>query len=187
VLDAVKAVNTEICDAIRGADVREQRRLDNIMRELDGTENKSRLGANAILGVSLAVARLAAQVTRQPLYRYLGGLNAGLLPVPCMNIINGGVHARGQGADFQEFMIAPHGASTLTEAVRQGSEVYQALRQILVSRISLLRWVMKADLPLPSHQTESLWNSSFRPLKKPVTVRGRHQYLYGPGFQRILS
>ncbi|ELR8757593.1 phosphopyruvate hydratase [Escherichia coli] len=134
VLDAVKAVNTEICDAIRGTDVREQRRLDNRMRELDGTENKSRLGANAILGVSLAVARLAAQVTRQPLYRYLGGLNAGLLPVPCMNIINGGVHARGQGADFQEFMIAPHGASTLTEAVRQGSEVYQALRQILVSR-----------------------------------------------------
>ncbi|EPN6628487.1 TPA: phosphopyruvate hydratase [Raoultella ornithinolytica] len=134
VLDAVKAVNTEICDAIKGTDVREQRRLDNSMRELDGTENKSRLGANAILGVSLAVARLAAQVTRQPLYRYLGGLNAGLLPVPCMNIINGGVHARGQGADFQEFMIAPHGASTLTEAVRQGSEVYQALRQILVSR-----------------------------------------------------
>lgn len=79
VLDAVKAVNTEICDAIRGADVREQRRLDNIMRELDGTENKSRLGANAILGVSLAVARLAAQVTRQPLYRYLGGL----MPVFC--------------------------------------------------------------------------------------------------------
>ncbi|HFQ3056646.1 TPA: phosphopyruvate hydratase [Enterobacter hormaechei] len=134
VRDAVKAVETEICDAVRGTDVREQRRLDNLMRELDGTENKSRLGANAILGVSLAVARLAAQVTRQPLYRYLGGLNASLLPVPCMNIINGGVHARGQGADFQEFMIAPHGASSLTEAVRQGSEVYQALRQILLSR-----------------------------------------------------
>ena len=134
VRDAVKAVKTEICDAVRGTDVREQRRLDNLMRELDGTENKSRLGANAILGVSLAVARLAAQVTRQPLYRYLGGLNASLLPVPCMNIINGGVHARGQGADFQEFMIAPHGASTLAEAVRQGSEVYQSLRQILLSR-----------------------------------------------------
>lgn len=134
VLAAVKAVETEICDTVRGTDIRDQRRLDNLMRELDGTENKSRLGANAILGVSLAVARLAAQVTRQPLYRYLGGLNASLLPVPCMNIINGGVHARGQGADFQEFMIAPHGASTLTEAVRQGSEVYQALRQILLSR-----------------------------------------------------
>ena len=134
VRDAVKAVETEICDTVRGTDVREQRRLDNLMRELDGTETKSRLGANAILGVSLAVARLASQVTRQPLYRYLGGLNASLLPVPCMNIINGGVHARGQGADFQEFMIAPHGASSLTEAVRQGSEVYQALRQILLSR-----------------------------------------------------
>lgn len=134
VRNAVKAVDTEICDVVRGIDVREQRRLDNLMRELDGTENKSRLGANAILGVSLAVARLASQVTRQPLYRYLGGLNANLLPVPCMNIINGGVHARGQGADFQEFMIAPHGASSLAEAVRQGSEVYQALRQILLSR-----------------------------------------------------
>lgn len=134
VRDAVKAVNTEICSAVRGTDVREQRQLDNLMRELDGTENKSRLGANAILGVSLAVSRLASQVTRQPLYRYLGGLNASLMPVPCMNIINGGVHARGQGADFQEFMIAPHGASTLTEAVRQGSEVYQALRQILLAR-----------------------------------------------------
>ncbi|HHO8434047.1 phosphopyruvate hydratase [Klebsiella pneumoniae] len=134
VRDAIKAVETEIYDAVRGTDVREQRRLDNLMRELDGTETKSRLGANAILGVSLAVARLASQVTRQPLYRYLGGLNASLLPVPCMNIINGGVHARGQGADFQEFMIAPHGASSLTEAIRQGSEVYQALRQILLSR-----------------------------------------------------
>ena len=134
VRDAVKAVETEIFDVVRGTDVREQRQLDNLMRELDGTENKSRLGANAILGVSLAVARLAAQVTHQPLYRYLGGLNANLLPVPCMNIINGGVHAHGQGADFQEFMIAPHGASSLTEAVRQGSEVYQALRKILLSR-----------------------------------------------------
>lgn len=134
VREAVNAVNTDICDAVRGSDVREQRSIDNLMCELDGTDNKSRLGANAILGVSLAVARLAAQASRQPLYRYLGGLNASLMPVPCMNIINGGVHARGQGADFQEFMIAPHGASTLTEAVRQGSEVYQALRQILLSR-----------------------------------------------------
>ncbi|WP_435930376.1 phosphopyruvate hydratase [Dryocola sp. BD613] len=134
VRDAIHAVNTEISNAVAGTDVREQRRLDNQMLALDGTENKSRLGANAILGVSLAVARLAAYATRQPLYRYLGGLQANLLPVPCMNIINGGVHARGQGADFQEFMIAPHGAPTLTEAVRQGSEVYQALRQILLAK-----------------------------------------------------
>lgn len=134
VMDAVHAVNGEICDAISGVDVREQRHIDNLMLALDGTDNKGRLGANAILGVSLAVARLAAQVSRQPLYRYLGGLQANLLPVPCMNIINGGVHARGQGADFQEFMIAPHGAASLTDAVRQGSEVYQALRQILIDR-----------------------------------------------------
>jgi enolase len=104
------------------------------MLAIDGTENKSRLGANAILGVSLAVARLAATLVHLPLYRYLGGVGANLLPVPCMNIINGGVHARGQGADFQEFMIAPLGAPTFREAVRWGSEVYQSLRQILLDK-----------------------------------------------------
>ncbi|AHF79279.1 Enolase (plasmid) [Sodalis praecaptivus] len=134
VRDAVNSVNTEICGAVKGTDVREQRQLDNLLLALDGTENKSRLGANAILGVSLAAARLAAQNTRQSLWRYLGGLQANLLPVPCMNIINGGVHARGQGADFQEFMIAPHGAPTLAEAVRQGNEVYQALRLLLLEK-----------------------------------------------------
>ncbi|WP_313689007.1 phosphopyruvate hydratase [Pantoea sp.] len=134
VQDAVLAVCEEISAAVADIDVREQRAIDNVMLELDGTENKSRLGANAILGASLAVARLAALATRQPLYRYLGGLRANLLPVPCMNIINGGVHARGQGADFQEFMIAPHGAASLKEAVRQGSEVYQALRQLLLEK-----------------------------------------------------
>ncbi len=131
---AVRAVNTEINQVIAGLDVREQRHIDNVMLTLDGSDNKGRLGANAILGVSLAVARLASQVSRQPLYQWLGGMRASLLPVPCMNIINGGVHARGQGADFQEFMIAPHGAPTFAEAVRQGSEVYQALRQILLSK-----------------------------------------------------
>lgn len=134
VLQAVSAVHDELSPALTGRDIREQRAIDSAMSALDGTDDKSRLGANAILGVSLAVARLAAQVSSQPLYRYLGGLRANLLPVPCMNIINGGVHARGQGADFQEFMIAPHGATSLTEAVRQGSEVYQALRQLLLSK-----------------------------------------------------
>ena len=95
VLDAAKTVETDIGDVVRGIDVREQLRLNNMMRELDGTENKSRVGANAILGVSLAVARLDSQVTPQLLSLYLGGLNASLLPVPCMNIINCGVHARG--------------------------------------------------------------------------------------------
>lgn len=134
VLNAVTGINTVINDALICTDIRQQRQIDNILLSLDGTENKSKLGANAILGTSLAIARLAAEVSRQPLYRYLGGLRANILPVPCMNIINGGVHARGQGADFQEYMIAPHGASCFSEAVRQGSEVYQALRQILLEK-----------------------------------------------------
>lgn len=114
--------------------MRDQRGIDDIMIALDGTENKARLGANAILGVSLATARLAAQLSHTPLYRYLGGIGANLLPVPCMNIINGGVHARGQGADFQEHMIAPCGAPTFREAVRWGSEVYHSLRQVLLEK-----------------------------------------------------
>ncbi|HCI5391116.1 phosphopyruvate hydratase [Escherichia coli] len=134
VLDAVRKVNTEINDALHGYDVRRQKDIDACLIALDGTENKARLGANAILGVSLAVARLAAKISRMPLYRYLGGVGANLLPVPCMNIINGGVHARWQGADFQEFMIAPWGASSVREAIRWGSEVYQSLRQVLLEK-----------------------------------------------------
>ncbi|XBS69767.1 phosphopyruvate hydratase [Acerihabitans sp. KWT182] len=134
VLDAVDSINNELNDALRGQDARNQREIDGMMLAIDGTENKSRVGANAILGVSLAVARLAATLMQQPLYRYLGGIGANLLPVPCMNIINGGVHARHQGADFQEFMIAPLGAPTFREAVRWGSEVYQSLRQILLEK-----------------------------------------------------
>lgn len=134
VLDAVRSINTEIHDALQGYDVRRQKDIDNALIALDGTENKGRIGANAILGVSLAVARLAAQLSGIPLYRYLGGIGANLLPVPCMNIINGGVHARWQGADFQEFMIAPWGASSVREAIRWGSEVYQNLRQVLLEK-----------------------------------------------------
>ncbi|MDF7652982.1 phosphopyruvate hydratase [Klebsiella variicola] len=134
VLDAVRSINTEIHDALQGYDVRRQKDIDNALIALDGTENKGRIGANAILGVSLAIARLAAQLSGIPLYRYLGGVGANLLPVPCMNIINGGVHARWQGADFQEFMIAPWGASSVREAIRWGSEVYQNLRQVLLEK-----------------------------------------------------
>lgn len=134
VLSAIRSINTEIHAALQGFDVRRQRDIDSCLIALDGTENKSRLGANAILGVSLAVARLAAQLSHLPLYRYLGGVGANLLPVPCMNIINGGVHARWQGADFQEFMIAPWGAASVREAIRWGSEVYQTLRQVLLKR-----------------------------------------------------
>ncbi|BEM09166.1 hypothetical protein SM14VA5_16700 [Serratia marcescens] len=104
VLEAVHSVKTAINEALRGVDVRQQEEIDRRLIALDGSENKSRLGANALLGVSLAAARLAAQLSQLPLYRYLGGIGANLLPVPCMNIINGGVHARWQGADFQEFM-----------------------------------------------------------------------------------
>ncbi|CAG9000387.1 MAG: Enolase [Candidatus Celerinatantimonas neptuna] len=134
VLQAVQSINDEIQGALIGLDVQDQASIDKIMIDLDGTENKSRLGANAILGVSLACARLAAQQSHQPLYRYLGGIRANLLPVPCMNIINGGVHARWQGADFQEFMIAPWGADSISESIRWGSEVYQALRQVLLDQ-----------------------------------------------------
>ena len=112
------------------------------------------IGANALLGVSLAAARLAAQLSQLPLYRYLGGIGANLLPVPCMNIINGGVHARWQGADFQEFMIAS-GAPSLREAVRWGSEVYQALRQILLEKACRSASVTKAVSRRRSPQTAS--------------------------------
>ncbi|WP_058119398.1 phosphopyruvate hydratase [Photobacterium kishitanii] len=132
VLKAVQLINTEIAAALINIDAREQALVDQILIDLDGTENKSRLGANAILGVSLAVARAAADVSELPLYQYIGGLGANLLPLPCMNILNGGVHARWQGPDFQEYMIAPYGAATFSEAVQWGSEVYHALRQVLL-------------------------------------------------------
>lgn len=134
VLKATAFVNGEINEALSGLDCREQRTLDKLLIDLDGTPNKARLGANAILGVSMASARLAALTMDLPIYKYLGGTAANLLPVPCMNIMNGGVHARWQGADFQEFMIAPWGAPSFCEAVRWGSEVYQTLRGVLLDR-----------------------------------------------------
>ncbi|WP_112796242.1 phosphopyruvate hydratase [Rhizobium sp. SYY.PMSO] len=130
---AVEAVNSEIFDAIGGMDAENQIQLDNIMIELDGTPNKSRLGANAILGVSLAVAKAAAQSANLPLYRYVGGAHARLLPVPMMNIINGGAHADNP-IDFQEFMILPIGADSIRDAVRMGSEVFHVLKKELASQ-----------------------------------------------------
>jgi len=132
-LKAVEHVNKEIAEAVAGLDALDQSAVDNAMLALDGTPNKSRLGANAILGVSLAVARAAAESVGLPLYRYLGGVGAKVLPVPMFNILNGGVHANWQGTDFQEFMIAPVGAPNFREAVRWGSEVYQALKAVLKS------------------------------------------------------
>jgi len=130
VLLAVAAVEEEIAPEIIGYDAADQRLVDQAMIDLDGTPNKSRLGANAILGVSLAVARAAAQSAGLPLFRYIGGPNAHVLPVPMMNILNGGAHAD-TGVDIQEFMIAPIGAPTFREALRQGTEVYHALKAVL--------------------------------------------------------
>ena len=129
---AVQAVNGEIAEALVGYDAEEQLAIDMAMIELDGSENKGRLGANAILGVSLAVAKASAEASGLPLYRYVGGANAHLLPVPMMNIINGGEHADNP-IDFQEFMIMPVGAASLKEAVRMGSEVFHTLKKDLSS------------------------------------------------------
>jgi enolase len=131
VLKAVENVNSEIAETLTGWDAIEQSAIDHAMIELDGTPNKSRLGANAILGVSLAVSKAAAASLHLPLYRYLGGVFAHVLPVPMMNILNGGAHTGWQSTDFQEFMVMPLGASTFAEGLRWSSEIYQALRGVL--------------------------------------------------------
>ncbi|WP_417674248.1 phosphopyruvate hydratase [Roseibium sp.] len=132
VLKAVDNVNGEIFETIGGLDAEDQLKIDSAMIDLDGTPNKARLGANAILGVSLAVSRAAAQASGLPLYRYVGGTSARTLPVPMMNIINGGAHADNP-IDFQEFMIMPVGADTLGDAVRMGAEVFHTLKKALAS------------------------------------------------------
>lgn len=133
VLKAVENVNTKIAEALRGADVFEQNKIDQAMIDLDGQENKGGLGANAILGVSLAVAKAAAQESHQPLYRYIGGVNANTLPIPMMNIVNGGSHSDAPIA-FQEFMVMPVGAPSFSEALRWGTEVFHSLKKILHER-----------------------------------------------------
>ena len=127
---AVEAVNSEIRQALKGFDAADQSGLDQALRDLDGTDNKKRLGANAILGVSLAAAKAEADARGEPLYRYIGGEEATLLPVPMMNIVNGGVHADNP-IDFQEFLIAPVGATSIAEAVRIGAEIFHALKHAL--------------------------------------------------------
>ena len=133
VLDAVAHVDDEIYDALVGFDALDQRDIDRVLLELDGTDNKSRLGANAILGVSLAVARAAADDLAVPLYRYVGGVNAHVLPVPMMNVLNGGEHAD-NNVDIQEFMIMPVGAASFSEALRWGAETYHVLKKVLHDR-----------------------------------------------------
>lgn len=132
-LKAVKNVNTLIAKALIGMDARDQAAVDAAMIALDGTETKSKLGANAMLGVSMAVARAAAELLEIPLYRHLGGLNARTLPVPMMNVINGGAHSDAP-IDVQEFMIVPRGAKTFSAALRMGTEIFHALRKILKSK-----------------------------------------------------
>ena len=133
VLKAVEAVNSDIMDAIGGMDAEDQRVLDHAMIALDGTPNKAKLGANAILGVSMAIAKASADASGLPLYRYVGGPNASILPVPMMNIINGGEHADNP-IDFQEFMIMPVGAENISDAVRMGAEVFHTLKKELQSQ-----------------------------------------------------
>jgi len=130
VLKAVENVNTIIAKAIDNKCFKNQWELDYFLIELDGTNNKAKLGANAILGVSMAYARAKATSSNIPLYQYLGGSNAHVLPVPCMNVINGGKHADNT-VDFQEFMIAPHNAPSFTEAIRMGEEVFHSLKAVL--------------------------------------------------------
>ena len=134
VLKAVENVNTEIAEALVGWDAVEQRAIDMTLLELDGTPNKSKLGANAILGTSLAVAKAAANALGLPLYRYIGGVYAHVLPVPMMNILNGGAHTAWQSTDAQEFMVMPFGASSFAEGLRWGAEIYHTLKGVLKSR-----------------------------------------------------
>jgi enolase len=134
VLRAVENVNTTISELVLGWEATDQRAIDLAMIELDGTPNKSRLGANAMLGVSLAVARASAAALGLPLYRYLGGVNAHVLPVPMMNILNGGAHTAWQSTDAQEFMIMPLGASSFAEGLRWGAEIYHVLKTVLKSK-----------------------------------------------------
>lgn len=130
VLKAVENINTDLAKELTGMDVFDQNRIDALMIEIDGTENKAKIGANAILGVSLAVSKAAAEESRQPLYRYIGGVNANTLPMPMMNILNGGAHADNK-IDFQEFMIMPIGASSFSEGLRWGTEIFHHLKSVL--------------------------------------------------------
>jgi len=133
VLGAIESVNTIVADALYGTDATSQREVDQILLDLDGTENKANLGANAVLGVSMAVANAAAASTDQPLFKYLGGANAHVLPVPMMNILNGGAHAD-TNVDIQEFMVLPIGAASFAEALRWGTEVYHSLKSVLQAK-----------------------------------------------------
>lgn len=156
VLNAVDNVNNIIAPEIIGMDATRQAELDALLLELDGTPNKSRLGANAILGVSLAASRAAANYLGLPLYQYIGGVNAKELPVPMMNILNGGKHAD-NNVDIQEFMIVPVGAETFAEALRMGVEVYHALKKVLSGKKLATAIGDEEALPLTFLLMKQLW------------------------------
>ena len=145
VYQAVENINSILREQLKGMYIFDQNGIDKKMLEIDGTPNKAKLGANAILGVSLAVAKAAAEEARQPLFRYIGGVNANLLPIPMMNILNGGAHAD-NGIDFQEFMVMPVGAPSFSEALRMGTEVFHHLKAVLKKQGLSTNVVMKVDL-----------------------------------------
>jgi enolase len=165
---AIQNVNGPIAAAVAGLDTDDQRGLDGTLIELDGTEGKTRLGANAILGVSMAAARAAAANAGEPLWRYLGGADASLLPVPTMNVLNGGVHADNP-VDFQEFMIAPVGAGSFAQAIQMGAEVYHELQRTLKSR-GLNTAVAS---PRHSRRTRRRWSCSSARSPRRATGRAR--------------
>ena len=166
VLKAVENVNTLIADELFGLDVLDQNEIDKKLLALDGTPNKDRLGANAILGVSLACAKAGALVTGQPLYRYVGGVSANTLPIPMMNILNGGSHAD-NSIDFQEFMIMPVGATSFRQAIQWGAEIFHNLKTVL-KNAGYSTNVGDEGGFLTSVQTKKLLKLSFKLLKKQV-------------------
>ena len=172
VLGAVQALDTEIQDALQGMDPFQQAELDDLLLDLDGTENKGRLGANAMLGASMAIADAAAKACGQPLYRYLGGASARMLPVPMMNILNGGAHAD-NNVDIQEFMILPVGAPSFRECIRWGAEVYHALKGVLKGASSRPASATKAASPPTWAATRRPSASSRKPSPRPATSPGR--------------
>ena len=187
VLKAVENVNEEIAEELFGMDALDQVAIDQAMLALDGTPNKSKLGANAILGVSMAVARAAAESVGLPLYRYLGGAGAHTLPVPMMNIMNGGAHANFESTDFQEFMIAPVGAPTFSEAVRWGSETYQALKSVLKSKGYPDRRRRRGWLcPDPEGELRGYRSDPDGHHQGRLQARRGHLHCPGPGRQRDL-
>ena len=173
VLQAVENVNNILIDVVLGMDVTNQAAIDKALIEADGTKDKSKYGANAILGISLAVAHAAAEYYGLPLYRYLGGINAKTLPVPMMNVLNGGSHAD-SSVDFQEFMIMPVGAKNIREAIRMGAETFHALKKVLNEQ--RLSHAARAGLILVAAGNEVLWASGLG------AARGM---LPGPGTAKV--